>query len=97
MNRPRLGQGKNMSISQAGLIYYYKVFLPESFGVDFIYSGDLDAFHKIVDIAGAKQCSWFTHHQVLNCLRSSPYWQKCGTIPRWNKRKEYEHSVFVIT
>ena len=87
MIAPKIGRGKNMSIAKAALKVYYEWFKDECNGVAwFIYSGDTNLLHKIVDEAGAKHCSLFTGHQVLSCLRSSPFWEVSGTIPGWGNR-----------
>lgn len=85
--KPKLGRGKNMSIARAALIYYFESMLPESENA-FIYSGDLDVHHKIVDLAGAKHCSVLTAHRVLGCLNASPYWKSglCQTKGWLNRR-----------
>ena len=82
-----IGRGKNMSIAKAALKYYYENLKDECNGIGwFIYSGDLNGFHTIIDIAGAKHASFFTHHQVLNCIRNSPYWEVSGTTKGWNNK-----------
>lgn len=83
---PKIGKGKNMSVAKAALVFFYEDEEFNEFGASFIYSGDLGPIHRIVDIAGAKHCSLFTHHQILSCLRSSPYWQVDGTITGWGGR-----------
>jgi len=74
---PKIGRGSKMSIAKAALIYYYGEFAIETGGVGyFLTYGDLEAMHKIIDIAGAKHCSFFTAAQVSSCLGNSPYWNK---------------------
>lgn len=76
MRKVNIGRGSKMSIAKAALIYFYG-----DIGITFLHYGDLDAMHKIVDIAGAKHASFFTPVQVSSCLANSPYWEKtfiCG-------------------
>jgi hypothetical protein len=77
---PILGKGKNMSIAKAALIVFYELEL------NFIYSGELDIAHEIVEVAGAKHCSFFTHQQVLSRLYSSDYWTTDGKIQGWGNK-----------
>lgn len=67
-----------MSIAKAALKYYYEEsHFYETHGEKaFIDYGDLDSIHRIVDIAGANHCSFFTAAQVTSCLANSPYWHK---------------------
>jgi hypothetical protein len=67
-----IGKGTNMSIAKAALKVFFEELIPDWPNAA-INSGDLDAIHRIVNVAGAKQASVFTHHQVLSCLRSSPF------------------------
>lgn len=83
-----IGRGKNMSIAKAALKYYFEDFKEECDGVAwFLYSGDTNSMHKIIEIAGAEHCSFLTTHQVLSCIRSSPYWIASGVIPGWRNRR----------
>ena len=43
---------------------------------EFLDHGEVDDMHRIVTIAGAKHCSFFTPAQVTSCLAKSPYWNK---------------------
>lgn len=82
---PRIGRGSKMSIAKAALIYYYRELPENSSGmIDFLDYGDLEAMHRIVDIAGCKHCSMLTAAQVSSCLASSPYWDK-RFLPRFYK------------
>lgn len=73
---PTIGRGKNMSIPKAALVFWFED--PEwvKFNPGFLHWGDLDAMHKIVDIAGARQCSFLTPAQVSAQLAVSSYWEK---------------------
>lgn len=83
MKKKTLGRGKNMSIAKAALIYFYE----ESDVIgSFIYTGDIEVLHRIVDIAGAEHCGPNTKDLVISCLRSSPYWVSDGVIPGWGNR-----------
>lgn len=66
---PQIGKGQKMSIAKAGLIYFFNSEI-EEYDV-----GVPDPLHSIVDIAGAKHCSWFTPAQVTARLRNSPYFE----------------------
>lgn len=76
MKKPKIGKGKNMSIARAALIFFYEEFLPGEIEPQKAYLnyGHLDHMHRIVEIAGAKQASFFTHAQVSGRLASSPLW-----------------------
>jgi len=84
---PKLGLGKYMSIPKAGLIVFFRpdIFVDKFYKnlLSFIYTGDLDIIHKIVDVAGANHCSMFTAQQVTSCLNNSPYWTVDGKISSW--------------
>lgn len=87
MKMPRLGRGKNMSIAKAALVVFYEKVLPEFGKNAYVYSGDLNTFHDIVDVAGANHCSFLTHHQVLSCMRSSSYWSTDGwQVKGWREK-----------
>lgn len=73
---PLLGKGKNMSIAKAALKFYYEEAVPERGTDTFLDYGDLEDMHRIVTIAGAKHCSFFTAAQVSGRLAKSPYWNK---------------------
>lgn len=75
---PKLGRGKNISIAKAALIFYFEEcnFFKSHGEKAFLNYGDLDSMHRIVDIAGANHCSFFTATQVSSCLANSPYWDK---------------------
>jgi hypothetical protein len=78
MKKPRLGHGKNMSIAKAALKYYYEELdFRKTHGDNaFLDYGDIDGMHRIVTIAGANHCSFFTAAEVTACLANSPYWDK---------------------
>lgn len=84
-----IGRGTKMSIAKAALhVFYEEYHSSEDYLADnFIYSGEVDLLHKIIDFAGAEHCSVDTIHQVLNCLNISPYWETNGTIQGWQNRK----------
>lgn len=82
MKIPKIGRGIKMSVAKGALLAFCDE--PE---MNFVYSGDISFFHKAIDYAGAKHCGPATHHQVLACLRSSPYWEVNGTIPGWGERR----------
>jgi hypothetical protein len=73
-----IGRGKTMSIAKAAVIEFN-----EGKCGSFVYSGDIDFFHRVIDRAGAKHVGPATMHQVLACIRSSRLWKKHGTIPGW--------------
>jgi len=70
---PRIGKGKNMSLAKAGLIVWFE---KNNEGCESFDRGLPDIMHRIVDVAGAKNISFFTSQQVTNCLANSPYWDK---------------------
>lgn len=67
----RIGKGSIMSIAKAAVVYFHEEFDGETLNY-----GDLEAMHRIVTLAGAKQQSFFTPAQVSACLANSPYWNK---------------------
>lgn len=75
-----------MSIAKAALIVYYETIIPE-WPDGWIYTGDLSYIHEIVRIAGAKQCSFHTTHQVLSCLNNSPFWKSDGVTTGWQGKR----------
>ena len=77
MRHRNIGKGKIMSVAKAAVIEFY-----ESKST-FVYSGDLDFFHRVIDRAGAEHVGPGTHHRVLACIRSSPLWKQHGTIRGW--------------
>lgn len=80
----KIGRGKNMSIAKAALIVFYKHYPQgEKDTGGYIYTGDLDVIHEIVDIAGANHCSFLTHPQVIGCIRGSSYWKSEGQVESW--------------
>jgi hypothetical protein len=81
MRHRNIGKGKVMSVAKAAVIEFY-----ESKSA-FVYSGDLDFFHRVIDRAGAEHVGPGTHHRVLACIRSSPLWKQHGTIPGWGGRR----------
>lgn len=81
MKIPRIGRGKNMSIAKAALIVF------ERHEQTYFYTGDLNIMHEIVDVAGAKQVSFFTAQQVCACLNSSPYWECNFWTKGWCNRR----------
>ncbi|MFW6015280.1 MAG: hypothetical protein ACOCRK_02480 [bacterium] len=76
MKIPKIGRGKNMSIAKAALIVFYEF----EFAGPYIYTGNLVSIHLIIDIAGAKHCSFITARQVVACLNNSPYWNVEGQV-----------------
>jgi len=71
MKKSKIGKCKYYPIPKAGLIFFYEY--RDCLGsIDW---GDLNAIHKIVDIAGGEHCSVDTGRQVLSRLRSSPFWE----------------------
>jgi hypothetical protein len=80
-----IGRGTKFSIGKAALIYYYS--LPDNdLGDAFIYTGDLDAVHDIVDIAGAQHASMNTTRQVIGCINGSSFWEQHGEIQGWGNK-----------
>lgn len=75
-----------MSIAKAALKVFFEELIPD-WPSAAINSGDLDTIHRIVNVAGAKQASVFTHHQVLSCLRSSPFWEAKTYSSGWLERR----------
>ena len=67
----KIGRGTKFSIAKAALIFYFE---DEEYTLHDLDWGELDAMHKIIDIAGAQHCSFLTSVQVISCLRNSPYW-----------------------
>lgn len=86
MKIPRIGRGKNMSIAKAALIVWWRM-QKEEYPPLFFYTGEVTHMHDIVDVAGAKQVSFFTVQQVLNCLNSSPYWRVSGWIAGYSEHR----------
>ncbi len=70
-----------MSIAKAAVIEFYKS------KSAFVYSGDLDFFHRVINRAGAEHIGPATNHAVLACIRSSSLWKQHGTIPGWGNRR----------
>ena len=66
---PKIGKGQKMSIAKAGLVVFFNNDI-EDFDV-----GCPDFLHQIIDVAGAKHCSFFTPAQVVARLRNSPYFE----------------------
>lgn len=83
-----IGKGKNMSIAKAALIVFYD-YLVKNDHAQFIYSGDLDLLHQIIDVAGAKHRGPFTKDQVLSRINKSTYWKADATIPGRGNREAY--------
>lgn len=76
IKRPTLGRGKHMSIPKAALKYYFEELVPEQGNEAFIDHGMRHAIHRIVDIAGARHCSFLTAPQVTARLAKSNLWEK---------------------
>lgn len=74
-SKHQIGKGKNMSIAKAGLVVYFE---DRDFQrkYDYFDVGCPDPLHKIIDVAGAKHCSFLTPKQVIGRLRNSPYFVK---------------------
>jgi hypothetical protein len=89
---PKIGKGNNMSIAKAALLVF------RDSKMNFVYSGDLNFFHDVIDIAGANHCGPATHRQVLACIRNSPFWEVSGTIPGWgnSRANTYKPSAYGI-
>ena len=75
-----------MSVAKAALVAFFEPEEPEH-APGYIYSGDTDLLHRIVDIAGAKHRSFFTGNQVLSRLHNSPYWEITGYVRGWRERR----------
>lgn len=78
MKKPTLGRGKNMSIPKAAIVWFFEKWVdgdredaPTSWDI-----GDYGFSHEIVEIAGAKQCSFFTSALVAKELARSNLWNK---------------------
>ena len=82
MKHHKIGRGKTMSIAKAAVIEFN-----EGKSGSFVYSGDIDFFHRVIDRAGAKHVGPATMHQVLACIRSSKLWKQQGTIPGWGGKR----------
>ncbi|MFW6311362.1 MAG: hypothetical protein ACOC1K_03915 [Nanoarchaeota archaeon] len=65
-----------MSIAKAALKFFYEEAIPLRGSDTFLDYGDLEDMHRIVTIAGAKHCSFFTATQVTSRLANSSYWNK---------------------
>ena len=65
----RIGRGQHMSIAKAALKYYF-----EETEQTYLTYDELEAVHRIVDIAGCNHCGPATSAQVMSCIASSPYW-----------------------
>ena len=75
-----------MSVAKAALVVFFEPEEPK-YAPSYFYSGDLDTLHRIVDVAGAEHCSFFTSHQVLSRLHGSPYWKIDGYVRGWGERR----------
>lgn len=83
MKSHKIGRGKNMSIAKAALVVFYHDWQHPP---HYLYTGELDLLHEVVEVAGANHCGPATHQQVISCLNASPYWEAKGVIPGWGNR-----------
>ena len=83
----KIGRGKRMSIAKAALLVHFHGKLTYPDFSNYVYTGDLDNIHWIVEIAGANHCGPATAHQVVGCLGNSPYWKVDGYVRGWSESR----------
>ena len=78
MKKPTLGKGTKMSIPKAAIVWFFEGWKGTECtqAPKFWYWGDYGFSHDIVDIAGARQASFFTTALVSKALSRSLYWDK---------------------